>query len=118
VQLLPGVPYREVQRYFDRAEVFVNTSDFEGFPNSFIQMGQGGGTILSLNVDPDGVLTDFGAGRCAEGDWQTFVDDARELLEDGEQRRAMQMRCEQFVAEWHDNERNTEAFLAGLPAPR
>lgn len=118
VQFLPGVPYREVQAYFDRAHVFVNTSDFEGFPNSFIQMGQGRGTILSLRVDPDGVLADFGAGRCAEGDWETFVEDARELVGDAETRAALQRRCEQFVAEWHDNARNVDAFLKGLPEPR
>jgi glycosyltransferase involved in cell wall biosynthesis len=118
VEFLEGVPYREVQRYFDRAEVFVNTSDFEGFPNSFIQMGQGGGTILSLSVDPDGLLTDYGAGRCAEGDWETFLEDARELHADAAVRRALQRRCEQFVAEWHDNDRNVTAFLGGLPKPR
>ena len=118
VEFLERVPYREVQGYFDRAAVFVNTSDFEGFPNSFIQMGQGGGTILSLSVDPDGLLTDYGAGRCAEGDWETFLEDARELHGDETVRRTLQQRCEQFVAEWHDNDRNVSAFLAGLPAPR
>jgi glycosyltransferase involved in cell wall biosynthesis len=118
VEIIERVPYHEVQGYFDRTEVFVNTSDFEGFPNSFIQMGQGGGTILSLSVDPDDLLTGYGAGRCAESDWETFLEDARELHVDATVRRALQQRCEQFVAEWHDNNRNVSAFLAGLPAPR
>ena len=118
VEFHERVPYREVQRYFDRAEVFVNTSEFEGFPNSFIQTGQGGGTILSLEVDPDGLLTGYGAGRCAEGDWETFLEDARELIANSELRGALQRRCEQFVGEWHDNERNVTAFLDGLPKPR
>jgi glycosyltransferase involved in cell wall biosynthesis len=115
VEFHERVPYREVQHHFDRAEVFVNTSEFEGFPNTFIQAGQGGATVLSLVVDPDGVLADFGAGRCAEGDWETFVEDARELLGDAEARQALQRRCAEFVGEWHDNARNVGAFLAGLP---
>jgi hypothetical protein len=115
VEFHERVPYHEVQQHFDRAEVFVNTSEFEGFPNTFIQAGQGGATVLSLLVDPDGVLEGFGAGRCAEGDWPTFLEDAQELLSDTAIRRSLQARCAEFVAEWHDNARNVAAFLAGLP---
>ncbi len=115
VEFHERVPYREVQRFFDRAEVFVNTSEFEGFPNTFIQAGQGGATILSLLVNPDGLLSEHGAGLCAADDWQTFLDDARELLADPAERRALQRKTEAFVAEWHDNTRETDAFLAGLP---
>ncbi len=115
VEFHERVPYREVQRFFDRAEVFVNTSEFEGFPNTFIQAGQGGATILSLLVDPDGLLSEHEAGLCSADDWQTFLDDAREFLADPAERHALQRKAEGFVAEWHDNPRNTDAFLAGLP---
>lgn len=109
------VPYAKVQQYFDRAEVFVNTSEFEGFPNTFIQAGQGGATILSLLVDPDELLSVHQAGLCAAGDWQTFLEDARELLEDEATRSELQRRAQAFVGEWHDNDANVSAFLAGLP---
>lgn len=31
------VPYHQVQRYFDNARVYVSTSEWEGFPNTFLQ---------------------------------------------------------------------------------
>jgi len=37
VELLGFVPFAEVDTYFDGARVLLNTSSFEGFPNTFLQ---------------------------------------------------------------------------------
>ena len=112
------VPYSEAQAWYDRTEVFVNTSTWEGFANSFIQAGQGGAAILSLCVNTDQLLTRFHAGICADDDPARFIGAARSLFREANVRRAMQAGAGRFVAEWHDNERNVEAFLAGLPPMR
>ena len=110
------VPYGEVQAWYDRAEIFVNTSTWEGFANSFIQAGQGGAAILSLAVNTDRLLTRFGAGICADDDAARFIESARALFRDANPRAEMQAGAERFVAEWHDNARNVDLFLSGLPA--
>ena len=115
VTFIERVPYGEAQAFYDRAQVFVNTSTWEGFANSFIQAGQGGAAILSLAVNTDGLLTRFGAGLCADGDPARFIKSARALFRDANPRAEMQAGAERFVAEWHDNARNVDAFLAGLP---
>lgn len=46
----------EVNAHLARAHLLVNTSDYEGFPNTFIQAWMREVPIVSLNVDPDGVL--------------------------------------------------------------
>ena len=118
VTFIERVPYSEAQSWYDRAEVFVNTSTWEGFANSFIQAGQGGAAILSLCVNTDELLTRFRAGLCADDDPARFIDAARTLFRDANVRREMQAGAARFVAEWHDNARNVGAFLAGIPGKK
>ena len=52
VRYIPFVPFHEIQEYYNQAKLFVNTSSFEGFPNTFIQACIGKTPILSFVVDP------------------------------------------------------------------
>ncbi len=65
---------------FSKPRFFVNTSDMEGFPNTFIQACKSGTPILSLNVNPDGFLDSYKCGLCARGDRQVFKHQLAELL--------------------------------------
>lgn len=47
------VPFNQIQHFYSQAQLFVNTSEYEGFPNAFIQSCIGGTPIASLKVDPD-----------------------------------------------------------------
>jgi glycosyltransferase involved in cell wall biosynthesis len=115
VEFRERVPYHQVQALYDRARVFVNTSTWEGFANSFVQSGQGQAAILSLAVDTDHVLERFNAGWSAGDDFDAFVARARRLLAEPDLLRAQQLGAARFVREWHDNGRNVDAFLSGLP---
>ncbi|HEY5706486.1 MAG TPA: glycosyltransferase family 4 protein [Terrimicrobiaceae bacterium] len=115
VEFLAAAPYREIQRHFNEANVFVNTSQHEGVPNTFIHSGLGHAAILSLAVDPDEMFRKFQAGICASGDFERLVREAVEMLGNRERLTAAQDECARFVREWHDNGTNVEAFLAGLP---
>jgi glycosyltransferase involved in cell wall biosynthesis len=55
------VPYRHVSRAYAQTRVFVNTSDVEGFPNSFLQAWTNGVPVVSF-FDPDGVIAREGLG--------------------------------------------------------
>jgi glycosyltransferase involved in cell wall biosynthesis len=115
VEFLEAVPYREIQHHFNEARIFVNTSEHEGVPNTFIHSGLGRAAILSLSVDPDAMFRNFQAGFCASGDFERLSREAAGMLENRQQLVAAQNECARFVREWHDNAANVEAFLAGLP---
>jgi glycosyltransferase involved in cell wall biosynthesis len=46
----------EVNQLLGQAHIFVNTSVQEGFPNTFIQSWMRDVAVVSLTVDPDGIL--------------------------------------------------------------
>jgi glycosyltransferase involved in cell wall biosynthesis len=53
---------------YRRGRVLVNVSDFEGFPNTFLEACATGVPVVSLNVDPNGMLARQGAGLHLGGD--------------------------------------------------
>ncbi len=76
------VTFHEIDTFFEWAKILVNTSDSEGFPNTFIQACKGQAAILSYNVNPDGFLDEFNCGICADGDKEKLARLLNELLAD------------------------------------
>jgi glycosyltransferase involved in cell wall biosynthesis len=114
VEFIERVPYHEIQRVYDEAKIFVNTSEWEGWPNSFIQSGLGRTAILSLSVNPDLLFQTYSLGKFCAGDVERLAEEARTMLGDPLALEAMQRDSARFVAEMHDNGRETSAFLAGI----
>jgi glycosyltransferase involved in cell wall biosynthesis len=118
VEFLAGVPYREIQSHFDAARVFVNTSEDEGVPNTFLHAARAGCAVASLRSDPDGMFEKFGGGFSAGGSFDKLREGARILLEDPAAAARAKEGAARFLTEWHDNIRNIDAFLNGLANDR
>jgi glycosyltransferase involved in cell wall biosynthesis len=114
LDFIEKVPYHEVQEHYDTAEIFVNTSTFEGFPNSFIQAGLGKTALLSMCVDPDGMIGVFGSGVLAGDSVEALLQVAKQMLSDQEKLALMKEGIARMVAEWLDNSANVEKYLSGL----
>ena len=74
------VPFHEIDSFFQRAKIFVNTSSSEGFPNTFIQACKCSTPILSLNINPDRFLDQYNCGFCSYGDWSEFVSELKKVI--------------------------------------
>jgi glycosyltransferase involved in cell wall biosynthesis len=81
LEFIRHVPFNQVDTFFRRAKVFVNTSDSEGFPNTFIHACKCGTAILSFNVNPDGFLNAHTCGLCCNGDPARLTYNLRFMLE-------------------------------------
>jgi len=68
VEWLGPIPFEETLSWFDRAAALVNTSPegHEGFPNTFIQAWLRGVPVLTLGVDPDGLVREHDLGDVAQ----------------------------------------------------
>lgn len=56
LKFIEFVPFHKINDYFKLSKIFINTSKYEGFPNTFIQALKNETPIISLNVNPDNFL--------------------------------------------------------------
>ena len=118
--VFPGaVPYADVGAYFSRAKIFLNTSQIEGFPNTFLQAWVRNVPVVTF-FDPDSLVKQRQLGRTA-ANFDDMVDAIQSLLnDDGERQRAGERARTYAVAQFgatHIASRYLE-MLAAQDAPQ
>lgn len=104
VNLKFDVPFAEVETYFNDARLFVNTSAFEGFPNTFLQASKYGVPIVSLNVDPGEMLSQHGCGFACGEDFDLFTESTSRLMGNKTLYSKTSASCLEYVRTFHDKE--------------
>ena len=80
LDFIPFVPFNKIDSYFKKSSVFVNTSDSEGFPQTFIQAMINASPILSLNVNPESFITKNKCGFCCNRNFDLLNKNLRKIL--------------------------------------
>jgi glycosyltransferase involved in cell wall biosynthesis len=74
IQNIDFVAFHEINKFYEGAKLFVNTSEKEGFPNAFVQACLAKTPILSFNVNPDEFITKNDLGFFCNDDLKKAVD--------------------------------------------
>jgi len=82
VDFVSYVPFHNINKYYEQAKVFISTSIYEGFPNTFVQAALNATPVLTLNVNPDHFLDDYKCGYCARNNFSDLVAELNSILND------------------------------------
>lgn len=82
LRFIEYIPFAQIQQYYDEAKLFVNTSEYEGFPNAFVQACLGKTPILSFNVNPDNFIGVNELGFFCQDDMGRAIDFIKDFTPD------------------------------------
>jgi len=109
LEFIERIGFDEIDSYFQRAKVFVNTSEAEGFPNTFIQACMFATPILSLNVNPDGFLDKYNCGICCGNDFNKLVESLKLMLKESRYKQTG-INARKYVQQQHDIKNVVEEY--------
>lgn len=80
LEFIEYIPFSEIDQLFNKSKILINTSIFEGFPNTFIQSLKNKTPVISLNVNPDDFLIKNKRGFCCNNNFEKIAFYLRKLL--------------------------------------
>ncbi|MBD3342223.1 MAG: glycosyltransferase [Candidatus Lokiarchaeota archaeon] len=90
----------EVNKLLAGGHIFVNTSLYEGFPNTFIQAWMRKVPVVSLNIDPDDVLKTNRIGYHSKS-FDKMVEDVNTLIENSALREDIGNKAQEYAFKNH-----------------
>jgi glycosyltransferase involved in cell wall biosynthesis len=112
---LPNVTYRgqvtpeEAMKVISESSLLLSTSDEEGFPNTFLEAWSTGTPVISLRIDPEGIIQRLGLGVVSRT-VEAAVAATSYFLESIDRRDDAGQRAQRYVKEAHIPEVVLKAF--------
>jgi glycosyltransferase involved in cell wall biosynthesis len=103
VTIVESVRPSKLREEFAGAIALLCTSMIEGFPNTFLDAGSFGVPVLSLNIDPDGMLSSIGGGVLTNGDLAALIQVVKKYAADQSLAEVAGKRLREYVRRRHDS---------------
>ena len=107
---LGSVSQQEVNQRLSKGHIFVNTSLYEGFPNTYVQAWLREVPVVSLSFDPDDILVREKIGFHSKT-FEKLVSDVTTLIENKSLREEMGKRARQYAEEKHSGDKMVEKLV-------
>ena len=114
LEFIEFVPFDRIDKYFENAYLFVNTSDHEGYPQTFIQSVMNGVPILSLNVDPDNFITNRNCGKVMAGDFELMNKELDILMKNSKLYKKLSENAYNYFLNNHNIHENVKKLINAL----
>ncbi len=110
IKFIKYVPYGEIDRYFRKAKIFVNTSVQEGFPNTYVQALKNGTPVVSFSVNPDNFLHKYKCGFEVGKDLTELTNKIQVLMLDTKLYLNYVKNAYSYASKFHDIDINIQKF--------
>lgn len=105
MQFLGSVEFHKIDIILSECSILVNTSCYEGYPNAFIQAMIHSIPIVSLNANPDNILTNYNMGFHSQN-FKQMVQDIQKLIDNPNLLKKMGQNGRNYAEKEHDLEKN------------
>ena len=114
LNFLGPLPQEKVNEIICKSKLLINTSKWEGFPNTFIQAWMRKTPVVSLHCDPDHIIRNYECGMVS-GTLKKMVEDVAYLLNNEDKRLFMGENAQRYAFENHSmkNLKRLEKIISG-----
>lgn len=110
LEYLGEIPFKETNRLLSKSSLLINTSETEGFSNTFIQAWLRETPVITLNCDPDDIIKNNEIGFHS-GNFEKLVKQVRFLIENESLRNKMGKKARSYAIEHHDINKIVSDYL-------
>ena len=100
----------DIDEYYCRAYIYVNTSSLEGFPNTYLHSWRNGLPVFTMEIDPDSIIADNNIGFKA-GNFERLVTEVKSIVADPARREAMSSQALDYVRKYHDIREKGDQYI-------
>lgn len=101
------LPHKDTIQLIAGAKALINLSNFEGFPNIFLEAWGAGVPVISLIVNPGNVFEKYPLGVCCNGD----LEQMKKYLEEGSLDNIQREPLKAYISEFHLLDTAADRFL-------